>query len=89
MTRGSILLIAIALCFGIAACDLTLGPKVKTKLIVMRPGKPFHILENRKVRGRLLNEGGDTVAQDVGGWVAMPLDHWEAIKRTLQRAENN
>jgi hypothetical protein len=35
--------------------------------------------------GTLRLGSGDAVKQDVGGWVMMPVDHWEAIKRNLEK----
>ena len=72
------------ICCGTSGCDITLGPKVKTVYVLVRPGKPLQILENVQARGRLLGDDGGTVEQDIGGWVAMPQEHWEAIKRTLK-----
>ncbi len=43
------------------------------------------ILDNVTVKARLLtDEGGKVVEQDVGGWIAMPRPHWEALKRALE-----
>jgi hypothetical protein len=64
-------------------CDLTLGPKVKTVYTVVFPGKPLEILEPVKVRGKVLGETGDPVVQNVGGWVVMPPEHWDAVQRAL------
>jgi hypothetical protein len=25
------------------------------------------------------------ISQDVGGWVAMPPEHWDAVKRQLEK----
>ena len=45
----------------------------------------MQVLENTKVEGRVLDGSGDTVQQDIGGWVVMPSDHWEAVKRNLEK----
>jgi len=44
----------------------------------------MQILENKAVRGRVLDGGGDAVEQDIGGWITMPPDHWDAVKRKLE-----
>lgn len=70
----------------LAGCNLTLGPKVETRYVIVRPGLPVTILENRSVRARVLNNAdGGEIRQDVGGWVAMPPEHWAAVKREIER----
>lgn len=74
----------LALCA--AGCDLTLGPKVETRYVIVQPGLPVEILENERLRCRVLKDnGGATVTQDVGGWVAMPPKHWQAVKAEVER----
>lgn len=69
-------------------CDLTLGPKVKTEILILHPGSPCRILTPGKVRVQVLTDkNGNTAMQDVGAWVAMPPEHWEAVKRTLEKAK--
>lgn len=51
----------------------------------MHPGRPMQVLENTKVKGRVLDGSGDAVEQDIGGWIMQPPDHWEAVKRNLER----
>ena len=68
----------------ISGCDITLGPKVKTVYAIVYPGKPIEILQNAKVIGRVLNAYTlDPVTQDIGGWIAMPPEHWELIQKKL------
>jgi len=71
-------------CWQISGC--TIGPRVKSEFVIVRPGHPCEILENKTVRARRLNDQS-IVRQDVGGWVAMPAEHWEAIVRALTRAQ--
>lgn len=75
----------ILLVCGNSGCDLTLGPKTKTEYVIVHTGKPLEILENRSVKGRVIDGSGAAVEQDVGGWVVMPPDHWEAVKRKLEK----
>lgn len=50
--------------------------------MIVRPGNPLLILENRTVRGRRLDD--DTIIrQDIGGWVAMPGEHWDEVRTIL------
>lgn len=64
---------------------LTLGPQVRTEYTIVHVGKPMQVLESATVTGRVLDGSGDAVKQDVGGWVFMPLDHWEVVKRSLEK----
>lgn len=74
------------LAFCACGCDLTFGPKVETRYVIVQPGLPVEILENRSLRCRAMkDEGGAAVVQDVGGWVAMPPKHWEAVKSEVER----
>jgi hypothetical protein len=71
------------LCVG---CDLTLGPKVATRYVLVNPGIPVEILENKSVQCRILkDEDGAAVKQDIGGWIAMPPEHWNIIKDEVAR----
>jgi flagellar biosynthesis/type III secretory pathway ATPase len=63
---------------------VSLGPQVRTEYVVLHAGRPLQVLENKTLKGRVLDGTGDAVDQDVGGWVAMPMDHWEAVKRNLK-----
>lgn len=70
----------------LGGCDLTLGPKVETRYVVVKAGLPAEVLENKTVRCRLLkDDGGSAIAQDIGGWIAMPPEHWETLKKELNR----
>lgn len=75
------LLVLMLACLAISACDgPTIGPRVETKTVVFYPGQPLQILENATVRGRRLGDDAQ-VEQDVGGWVAMPREHFDALAR--------
>jgi hypothetical protein len=41
-------------------------------------------MENKTLKGRVLDGKNDAVEQDVGGWIFMPNEHWEAIKKRLE-----
>jgi len=70
---------------AVCGCGLTLGPVTKTEYVLVHPGKPLVVLENKAVKARVLDGSGDAVKQDVGGWVMMPPEHWEAVKRKLEK----
>lgn len=71
-------------CFASLGC-LSIGPQTKTRYVLVEEGKPVEILENRKVTARQMGDDGDTVEQNVGGWIAMPRAHWAAIERALAK----
>lgn len=80
-------LTASALCatLGLGACsDLTIGPKVETRYVIVEAGRPGVVLENTTVRFRQLDDDGQVVRQDIGGWVAMPMSHWEQVRAVLE-----
>lgn len=72
-------------CLASWGCGLSIGPQTKTRYVLIEEGRPVEILENRKVQARQLGDDGDTVEQDVGGWIAMPRPHWDAVKRALDK----
>ena len=84
LLRRCALVAAMMIFCASSGCDgITLGPKVKTEYVVVHPGRPLQILQNKKVTGRVLDGSGAAVDQDIGGWVAMPNEHWEMILRSI------
>jgi hypothetical protein len=76
------------ICFVISGCTgLTLGPQVKTEYVIMNPGRPAQILENKNVVVKPLDGQGNPVVQDVGGWVVMPETHWSALKAAFEEKQ--
>ena len=65
-----------------ASC--TLGPRVKTETIIVRAGRPLLITENVTVKGQIAGSD-EQVHQDIGGWIALPEDHWDALMRALDK----
>lgn len=65
--------------------SLSVGPQVRTEYVIVHPGKPIQVLENAKVKGRAMDDTGAAVEQKIGGWVMMPPEHWEAVKRELEK----
>ena len=61
----------------------TIGPVSEVHFVMCRPGHPIEILQNVKVKGRRLKDGNVGVV-DVGGFIAMPKEHWELIEKKLQ-----
>ena len=81
MKKLFLVLLMIILLMMILGC--TLGPQVKTKYVIVKPGLPVRVLENRVVRVKMLNGSADSVNQDIGGWIAMPPEHWDYIVKKI------
>lgn len=64
--------------------EVRIGPQTETRYTMVHAGKPMQALENQQIKGRVLGGSGDPVEQDVGGWVMMPSDHWDAVERKLE-----
>ena len=71
----------------VATCapSLSLGPQVRTEYVIMHPGRPVQVLQNKALKARTLDGSGDAVEQDLGGWIAMPSDHWAVVKKQLEK----
>ena len=70
--------LAVGLCVLSACGGLTIGPTVKREFIIVRVGRPIQIVSNASVLGRRLDD--DSIARvEIGGWIAMPQEHWEMI----------
>jgi hypothetical protein len=69
-----------------SGCEPTvaIGPRVRDVYTLVHSGRPLQVLENTTVKGRVLEGSGDAVDQDVGGWIMMPPDHWETVKKSLK-----
>ena len=70
---------------ALSGCGVTVGPRVETQVVILRPGNPVRILENRKLKCQSMTGSEAMISQDVGGWVAMPPEHWDAVKRQLEK----
>lgn len=80
-------LAAIIFLLPFSGCGLTLGPTVEKKAIIVRAGTAIEIIEDEEVMARILTGDGnsDLFSQNVGGWIAMHPDHWDALKREIDR----
>ena len=45
----------------------------------------MQVLENTKVKGRVIDGTGDTIEQEVAGWYMMPESHFLALKNAAER----
>lgn len=69
----------------LAGCGLTLGPTVQREFIIVKPGQPIRILSNATVRGQRTGDDSIVEKQAIGGWVAMPAEHWDVLKQELEK----
>jgi len=66
----------------------SIGPQVETRHIFVHNGKPCTIMENKTVKvGTIDGEKADISKQDIGGWKAMPDDHFNAMKSLIERLQ--
>jgi hypothetical protein len=85
MSGLKILACSLSLLFAVG-CNITLGPIVETKTIIVKPGTGIEILDQVTVHAHLLKDGGekaDVFEQDIGGWVAIHPEHWQAVKNKI------
>jgi hypothetical protein len=84
--RRFLLAAVMLICLASSGCapSLRLGPETKTEYVLVKAGRPIVILKNTTVTGRVLDGTGQEVQQDVGGWIMMPPDHWDAVQRALE-----
>lgn len=86
--KASLLLAATMLLWMSSGCQnmVRIGPQEKETITVLHPGRPVRILRNVALEARPLNDEDGTPANvDVGGWVAMPPDHWKEVTASIQR----
>lgn len=86
MHRLLSLLLLTTTCCGNSACSggLTIGPTIEREFVIVYPGQPIRVLSNIKVRGQRLGDSSLVESQSIGGWVAMPIEHWQAVQRRLE-----
>jgi hypothetical protein len=76
--------------FLLVGCSgFAIGPTIERKAIIVRAGTGIEILDQVTVKGHVLKDSTDdkveSFEQDIGGWIAMHPDHWEAVKREINR----
>lgn len=79
-------LFLLSLCSLSAMTGCTIGPTVEVRHVLIHPGQPLRVLENVTVSGERL-DGGGAAEHDIGGWVAMPPSHWDAIKAMIEKGK--
>lgn len=71
------------ICWLILGCkSLTLGPTIETRYVIVYPGMPGQVMDSKTVPLRLLGRD-EVVRQDIGGWITMPREHFDALVRAL------
>jgi hypothetical protein len=76
-------LVLIGVASAIAGCGLTIGPVVERKVLVVKAGQPVRVLENVTVKAERLADGERLGEVDIGGWIAMPPEHFDELIRLL------
>jgi hypothetical protein len=81
-------LLAVAtISFGSLGCGATWGPRVETRYVLVKPGQPCQVMENKRLMVRVLTdwtEPQEPYEQDLGGWICMPEEHWKEVKKILE-----
>lgn len=87
MRRKVLLLLALSL--SICLTSGCFRPKETTKYVVLRAGQPGQILQGQptKMRVRSLATGEIVENESVDGWVTMPQEHWDTVKRNLENGK--
>jgi hypothetical protein len=85
--RHLLILSAMMSCVVLSGCgEVTIGPRTEIRTVIVKPGQPVRILENVKVRAERMDGSPGQTEVDVGGWVAMPPEHWAALKAILEKS---
>ena len=75
----------------IVGCEITpvqIGPQEKETITILHPGRPVVIERNYTVDARpLADQNAKPAKVDVGGWVAMPPDHWDAVQTRILKLQ--
>lgn len=81
--------LASAMCLSLLGCGFSMGPQVRTQVVIVHPGNPIRVVSQSRVDGRAMNQPADAPSSnvDIGGWVAIPPDHWDVIKKRLEGNE--
>lgn len=85
LCRLTVLALTVGAASVIGGCNggLTLGPTVERSVVLLKAGQPVQILENRTVKARPLSGPEQVVRVDIGGWVAMPPEHFDELMALL------
>lgn len=87
-SRHLCLLLTVIACLTISGCaEVTVGPRTEIHYVIVKAGQPIRILDNVKVHGERLDGAGMTEI-DLGGWIAMPPEHWDVIKALLPKPKD-
>lgn len=65
-----------------AGCDVSLGPRVRDRVVFVRPGPAARVGENRSVEV-IVEHDGEVYRdrQEIGGWYVLPPEAVENGKR--------
>jgi len=75
------LILAMIACATLLTSGCTIGPRVETRIVIVRNDATVQVIESRKVLVMVTKDG--TVFQDkvdIGGYIAMPPDAFEKMR---------
>ena len=79
-------LLTLALPFSVHA--LNIGPVVETKIIIIEPGNPVQIVEDKtltlKVKPVTIEAPAANIKKNFGGWVLITPDDWNVYRIRLK-----
>ena len=52
--------------------------------MIVRTGRPVEVMDNKILDVRVIDDPDHVGRQSLGGWIAMPREHWEALMRALE-----
>ena len=90
MTRAQLLVRCAILGILLGVWGCTIGPRTATNYVLIHPGDPILILEDRAyVQGRPLYGADNLEPTDwnVSGWVAMPQDSYQYLRKLATKDE--
>jgi hypothetical protein len=87
MSRNLSLLVLMAtLALTSYGCFMT--PRDKETVVLVKDGQPGVVSENVRVKVKFSDAGGTQLReQDIGGWVVMPKEHFDALMTKLKKLD--
>lgn len=78
----------LTLAIPFSAHALNIGPVVETKIIIIEPGNPVQIVEDKTITVKVKPVDVDTppakITKNISGWVLITPNDWAVYKRRLK-----
>jgi len=83
---------ALAALFALTSCEQLIsarvGPEETERVVYVKPGQPGRVVGNVSVEIELTAAKAKKFRkQDIGGWVVMPPEHYDALMARLEELE--